>query len=70
MWIPVIRSWRLNERHYGALQVCLTNHLPPMRVNLAVRNAPVEKSRPLRDLYDLRYFCGECVYEIQDVRAM
>jgi 2,3-bisphosphoglycerate-dependent phosphoglycerate mutase len=19
-WIPVIRSWRLNERHYGALQ--------------------------------------------------
>ena len=20
MWIPVIRSWNLNERHYGALQ--------------------------------------------------
>ncbi|MCH6572972.1 MAG: 2,3-bisphosphoglycerate-dependent phosphoglycerate mutase, partial [Proteobacteria bacterium] len=20
MWIPVIRSWRLNERHYGGLQ--------------------------------------------------
>jgi 2,3-bisphosphoglycerate-dependent phosphoglycerate mutase len=20
MWVPVIRSWRLNERHYGALQ--------------------------------------------------
>ena len=20
MWIPVHRSWRLNERHYGALQ--------------------------------------------------
>lgn len=20
MWIPVERSWRLNERHYGALQ--------------------------------------------------
>jgi 2,3-bisphosphoglycerate-dependent phosphoglycerate mutase len=20
MWAPVIRSWRLNERHYGALQ--------------------------------------------------
>ena len=20
MWIPVTRSWRLNERHYGALQ--------------------------------------------------
>ncbi|HBZ57629.1 MAG TPA: phosphoglyceromutase, partial [Sutterella sp.] len=19
MWIPVVRSWRLNERHYGAL---------------------------------------------------
>lgn len=20
MWVPVVRSWRLNERHYGALQ--------------------------------------------------
>ncbi|MEO7189767.1 MAG: 2,3-bisphosphoglycerate-dependent phosphoglycerate mutase, partial [Vicinamibacterales bacterium] len=20
LWIPMIRSWRLNERHYGALQ--------------------------------------------------
>ena len=20
MWIPVVNSWRLNERHYGALQ--------------------------------------------------
>ena len=20
MWIPVMRDWRLNERHYGALQ--------------------------------------------------
>jgi len=20
LWIPVIKSWRLNERHYGALQ--------------------------------------------------
>ncbi len=20
MWIPVIKTWRLNERHYGALQ--------------------------------------------------
>lgn len=20
MWIPVVKSWRLNERHYGALQ--------------------------------------------------
>ncbi len=20
MWIPVMKSWRLNERHYGALQ--------------------------------------------------
>ena len=20
MWIPEVRSWRLNERHYGALQ--------------------------------------------------
>jgi len=25
MWIPVYRSWRLNERHYGALQGYLTN---------------------------------------------
>ena len=20
MWLPVVRDWRLNERHYGALQ--------------------------------------------------
>ncbi|MBR7552009.1 2,3-bisphosphoglycerate-dependent phosphoglycerate mutase, partial [Mycobacterium tuberculosis] len=20
LWIPVVRDWRLNERHYGALQ--------------------------------------------------
>src|SRR6476469_6900061 len=20
MWVPVVRAWRLNERHYGALQ--------------------------------------------------
>ena len=20
LWIPVVRNWRLNERHYGALQ--------------------------------------------------
>jgi len=20
MWIPVIKAWQLNERHYGALQ--------------------------------------------------
>jgi len=23
MWIPVVNSWRLNERHYGALQVLI-----------------------------------------------
>ena len=22
MWIPVRRTWRLNERHYGALEGC------------------------------------------------
>ena len=22
-WIPVVRDWRLNERHYGALQLSL-----------------------------------------------
>lgn len=26
MWIPVVRSWRLNERHYGALQVRSSPH--------------------------------------------
>lgn len=26
MWIPVIRSWRLNERHYGGLQVSRGSH--------------------------------------------
>ena len=28
MWIPVVRSWRLNERHYGALQGTLQDFYP------------------------------------------
>ena len=27
MWIPVIKTWRLNERHYGALQGKNKNHI-------------------------------------------
>src|SRR6059036_376961 len=29
MWIPVERSWRLNERHYGALQGSTRRRRPP-----------------------------------------
>jgi 2,3-bisphosphoglycerate-dependent phosphoglycerate mutase len=30
MWIPVHRSWRLNERHYGALQIWRRSYdIPP-----------------------------------------
>ena len=29
MWIPVYRSWRLNERHYGALQGLNKSERPP-----------------------------------------
>ena len=39
MWIPVTRSWRLNERHYGDLQVRPPAR-PPARPPPCVR-APV-----------------------------
>ena len=29
MWIPVHRSWRLNERHYGALQGTIVPLIQP-----------------------------------------
>ena len=30
MWIPVYRSWRLNERHYGALQGLYKRNTEPL----------------------------------------
>ena len=48
-WIPVVRSYRLNERHYGALQVqplvcacfCVTRvcfrHRASQRIHLCFR---------------------------------
>jgi 2,3-bisphosphoglycerate-dependent phosphoglycerate mutase len=43
-WLPVVRNWRLNERHYGALQglnksetagVCERQVAVPRRVAIA-----------------------------------
>jgi len=33
MWIPVYRSWRLNERHYGGLQGLDKSEPPPNMAN-------------------------------------
>lgn len=49
MWIPVVRSWRLNERHYGALQVGWCGGSGPVEgfvfcfVRCFVRNPPFSR---------------------------
>ena len=46
MWIPVFRSWRLNERHYGALQ--------GLNKAETAREYGEEKVRIWRRSYDIR----------------
>jgi 2,3-bisphosphoglycerate-dependent phosphoglycerate mutase len=45
MWIPVVHSWRLNERHYGALQGLnkqeTAQHFGPQQVHLWRRSYQV-----------------------------
>jgi len=64
MWIPVIRSWRLNERHYGALQglnkaETAEKHSPEQvhiwRRSYDVPPPPLEKSDPRYPGHDPRY---------------
>ena len=64
MWIPVFRDWRLNERHYGALQGLnkseTTEKYGEAQVNLwrrsyDVRPPALDKDDPRHPCHDSRY---------------
>ena len=64
VWLPVNRSWRLNERHYGALQgldkkATTERHGPEQtkvwRRSFDVPPPPVEMSSPEHPVNDRRY---------------
>ena len=64
MWIPVYRSWRLNERHYGALQGLNKNEMTEKhgkdqvlawRRGFAVRPPCLRLSDPRHPIYDPIY---------------
>jgi 2,3-bisphosphoglycerate-dependent phosphoglycerate mutase len=64
MWIPVERSWRLNERHYGALQglnkaETAERHSPEevylWRRSYAVRPPALDSDDPRHPRFDPRY---------------
>jgi 2,3-bisphosphoglycerate-dependent phosphoglycerate mutase len=64
MWIPVVASWRLNERHYGALQGLnkseATAELGEEQVKLWRRSFDVPP--PALKLDDLRHPCHDPKY--------
>jgi 2,3-bisphosphoglycerate-dependent phosphoglycerate mutase len=64
MWLPVERSWRLNERHYGALQglnkaQTVAKHgeaqVKIWRRSYDVRPPPLALDDPRHPRFDLRY---------------
>ena len=64
MWIPVEKSWRLNERHYGALQglnkADMTQQYGEAQVKLwrrsySVRPPPLAENDPRHPNFDPRY---------------
>ena len=64
MWIPVYRSWRLNERHYGALQGWYKKKVADeygieqahqWRRGYDVSPPPLEKSHESHPIHDPRY---------------
>lgn len=64
MWIPVVRDWRLNERHYGALQGLnkseTTQQYGEAQVSLwrrsyDIRPPELEKEDPRHPCHDPRY---------------
>src|ERR1041384_139139 len=64
MWLPVERSWRLNERHYGALQgldkaQTVEKHgeaqVKIWRRSYDIPPPPLESSDPRHPIYDRRY---------------
>ena len=65
MWIPVHRSWRLNERHYGALQGLNKQdtvekygqeQVQTWRRSFETRPPALEESDSRNPKFDLRYF--------------
>lgn len=64
MWIPVYRDWRLNERHYGALQGLNKaetakkygeDQVKVWRRSYDIRPPALEQSDPRCPVYDRRY---------------
>ena len=64
MWLPVERSWRLNERHYGALQgldkaQTVARHgaeqVKVWRRSYDIPPPPLEASHPQHPRFDRRY---------------
>ena len=64
MWLPVERSWRLNERHYGALQgldkaQTVAKHgadqVKVWRRSYDIPPPPLEASHPQHPRFDRRY---------------
>ena len=64
LWLPVIKDWRLNERHYGALQGLnkteLAEHygveqVHQWRRSFAIRPPALNQSDPRHPRYDVRY---------------
>lgn len=64
LWLPVIRSWRLNERHYGALQgdnkAATAERLGRARVHQWRRSfdvppPPLDRADPRHPRFDARY---------------
>jgi len=64
MWVPVRISWRLNERHYGALQGLSKQEMVELhgkeqvhawRRGFYVRPPPLDRSDPRHPRFDPRY---------------
>ena len=64
MWIPVVRDWRLNERHYGALQGLNKSEMADKfgeeqvkiwRRSYAIRPPALEQGDPRFPGHDRRY---------------
>ncbi len=64
-WLPVVHSWRLNERHYGALQGLSktetaeksgTDQVLLWRRSYSVRPPALEVGDPRSERGDIRYF--------------
>ena len=66
MWIPVFRDWRLNERHYGALQGLnkseTTKKYGESQVNLWRRSYDVRP--PMLEVEDPRHPCHDPRYKL------